>query len=215
MNPNTPVIVGVGQVLNRSKDLEEAVEPILMMLDALDQAERDTGVRLLSDVSSVRVIRGVWDYGDPAGYIAKNIGCDNAETIGTLFGGNQVQAVLNRSCLEILEGKQDLVVLTGAENGSSSARARKQGVQLASTVIEGTSDEIVGFRSLSIMPTRLLGVLSRRYKSTPCMKMRFDMHVESRWMRILQGFRNCGPGSTRKVLVIQMPGFRRDTMPKR
>ena len=144
MNPKTPVIVGVGQVLNRSKDLEEAVEPILMMLDALDQAEKDSGVRLLSDVSSVRVIRGVWDYGDPAGYIAENIGCDNAETIGTLFGGNQVQAVLNRSCLDILEGKQELVVLTGAENGSSSARARKQGVQLASTVIEGTSDEIVG-----------------------------------------------------------------------
>ena len=80
MNPKTPVIVGVGQVLNRSKDLEEAVEPILMMLDALDQAEKDAGVRLLSDVSSVRVIRGVWDYGDPAGYIAKNIGCDKAET---------------------------------------------------------------------------------------------------------------------------------------
>ena len=26
MNPKTPVIVGVGQVLNRSKDLEEAVD---------------------------------------------------------------------------------------------------------------------------------------------------------------------------------------------
>ena len=144
MNPNTPVIVGVGQVLNRSKELEEAVEPILMMLDALRQAESDSGVRLLSDVSSVRVIRGVWNYGDPAGYIAENIGCGDAETLGTLFGGNQVQAVLNRSCLEILDGKQDLVVLTGAENGSSAARARKQGLQLASTVMEGAPDEIVG-----------------------------------------------------------------------
>ncbi len=144
MNPNTPVIVGVGQVLNRSKELEEAVEPILMMLDALHRSEKDSGVQLLSEVSSVRVIRGVWDYGDPAGYIAENIGCGDAETIGTLFGGNQVQAVLNRSCLEILAGTQDLVVLTGAENGSSSARARKQGVQLASTVIEGLPDEMVG-----------------------------------------------------------------------
>jgi len=144
MNPNTPVIVGIGQVLNRSKELEEAVEPILMMLDALHRSEKDSGVKLLSEVSSVRVIRGVWDYGDPAGYIAENIGCGDAETIGTLFGGNQVQAVLNRSCLEILAGTQDLVVLTGAENGSSSARARKQGVQLASTVIEGLPDEMVG-----------------------------------------------------------------------
>ena len=35
MNPRTPVVVGVGQVLNRSKDLDDAIEPIQMMLKAL------------------------------------------------------------------------------------------------------------------------------------------------------------------------------------
>ena len=126
MNPKTPVIVGVGQILNRSKNLDDAVEPIQMMLEALSQAEKDSEAKVLPAATSIRVIKGVWDYGDPAGYIAEKIGCAKAETIGTLFGGNQVQAVLNRSCLEILAGQQQLVLLAGAENGSSSARAKHQ-----------------------------------------------------------------------------------------
>ena len=144
MNPKTPVIVGVGQILNRSKNLDAAVEPIQMMLEALSQAEKDSEAKVLPAATSIRVIKGVWDYGDPAGYIAEKIGCAEAETIGTLFGGNQVQAVLNRSCLEILAGQQQLVLLAGAENGSSSARARKQGVQLPKTAINGSPDEVVG-----------------------------------------------------------------------
>jgi len=144
MNPRTPVVVGVGQVLNRSKDLDDAIEPIQMMLKALYRAEEDSGARLLDQVGSVRVIRGVWDYGNPAGFIAERIASPNPETMGTLFGGNQVQAVLNRSCLDILSGDHDLIVLTGAENGSSSNRARKQGIQLRSTSISGSPDEIVG-----------------------------------------------------------------------
>ena len=144
MNPRTPVVVGVGQVLNRSKDLDDAIEPIEMMLKALHRAEEDSGARLLGQVGSVRVIRGVWDYGNPAGFIAERIGSTDSETMGTLFGGNQVQAVLNRSCLDILSGDHDLIVLTGAENGSSSNRARKQGIQMHSTSISGSPDEIVG-----------------------------------------------------------------------
>ena len=127
MNPRTPVVVGVGQVLNRSKDLNDAIEPIQMMLKSVYRAEEDSGSKLLSQVGSVRVIRGVWDYGNPAGFIAEKIGSPNSETMGTLFGGNQVQAVLNRSCLDILSGDHDLIVLTGAENGNCSNRARKQG----------------------------------------------------------------------------------------
>ena len=70
MNPRTPVVVGVGQVLNRSKDLDDAIEPIQMMLKALYRAEEDSGARLLDQVGSVRVIRGVWDYGNPAGFLS-------------------------------------------------------------------------------------------------------------------------------------------------
>ena len=44
VHANTPVLVGVGQLLNRIESLEQAIEPIEMMLDACGRAERDTGV---------------------------------------------------------------------------------------------------------------------------------------------------------------------------
>ena len=139
-----PIIVGVGQFLNRSRDLGDAVEPIEMMLDCLRTAEEDSKSRLLCQVDSIRVIRGIWGYGNPARYLSEAVGCGKAETIGTLFGGNQVQAVINRSCLDIQSGKNRLIAITGAENGSSNSRARKKGVELYATEIPGHPDEILG-----------------------------------------------------------------------
>ena len=111
-NQNTPVIVGVAQVLNRIETLDEALEPLQMMLGAAQLAERDTGVEgLLRNVQSVRVIRGMWPYANPARYIAEQIGAPQAESVGTLFGGNQNQAVVSRTALSILSGGFKLRVL--------------------------------------------------------------------------------------------------------
>ena len=140
----TPIIVGVGQLLNRSRDLGDAIEPIQLMLASLKAAEEDSESKLLGDVDSMRVIRGIWDYGNPARYLTETLGCNKAETIGTLFGGNQVQAVVNRSCLDIQSGLNSLVAITGAEIGSSNSRARKNGVKLSATEIPGRPDEILG-----------------------------------------------------------------------
>ena len=140
----TPVIVAVGQLLNRSRDLDDAIEPIEMMLACLKAAEEDSESKLLDHIDSMRVIRGIWDYGNPARYLSEALGCVKAETIGTLFGGNQVQAVINRSCLDIQSGKNCLIAITGAENGSSNSRARKKGVKIPATKIPGRPDEILG-----------------------------------------------------------------------
>ena len=141
---HTPVIVGIGQLLNRSRDLGDAIEPIEMMLACLRAAEEDSESNLLGDVDSMRVIRGIWDYGNPARYLSEALGCGKAQSIGTLFGGNQVQAVINRSCLDIQSGQNSLIAVTGAENGSSSSRARKEGIKLIATEVGGHPDEILG-----------------------------------------------------------------------
>ena len=138
MNPNTPVIAGIGQFLNRSRELDDAIEPLAMMLAAAERAEADTGARLLNRVQSVRVIRGVWSYENPARAIAEDIGASGAQTVGTLFGGNQIQAVVNRTAREMLAGELDLALITGAENGYRAAKARRAGVE-APMVIESSS----------------------------------------------------------------------------
>ena len=145
MNPKTPVLIGVGQFLNRIGDLDDALEPIRMMMEATTRAEADCAAgSVLDHVQSVRVIRGVWRYGNPAAWIAEQIGVPRAETLGTLFGGNQVQAVVNRTALEILAGDLDTVLITGAENGNSAGKARKAGVELPVTDTPGEYDVLVG-----------------------------------------------------------------------
>ena len=144
-NPRTPVIVGVGQFLNRISTLDDAVEPVEMMMHAVRRAEADTGTGgFLDQVQSVRVVRGMWSYENPAAVIAERIGAVRAQTVGTLVGGNQNQALMNQTASEILAGRFDLVLITGAENGNSSGKARRAGVSLAQTPAPGKPDLVFG-----------------------------------------------------------------------
>lgn len=144
-NPRTPVIVGVGQFLNRIAALDDAIEPLEMMMHAVRRAEADTGTGgFLGQVQSVRVVRGMWSYENPAAVIAERIGAAGAQTVGTLVGGNQNQALMNQTAAEILAGKFDLVLITGAENGNSSGKARRAGVSLAQTPAPGKPDLVFG-----------------------------------------------------------------------
>lgn len=145
VNPNTPVLVGVAQVQHRGQSADDLVEPLDMMLEATGRAEEDTGVRgLLKQVQSVRVIQGVWSYDNPARYIAEKIGAPAARTTGTLFGGNYVQYVVNHTASSILAGDLDLVLITGAENGNSAARARKAGIRMSLQKTPGEYDLVFG-----------------------------------------------------------------------
>ena len=145
MNPRTPVLVGVGQVLNRIEALAEAREPLALMREAIDLAAADTGCEnFLDQVQSVRVIKGIWRYENPAKWLAAAIGAPAAETVGTLIGGNQNQAVINATALDLLTGDLELAVIAGAENGNALMKARKLGVDLSYTEALGAYDRVIG-----------------------------------------------------------------------
>ena len=144
-NPRTPVIVGVGQFLNRIESLEQALEPLQMMLEAVRRAEQDVDIGpFLNQAQSVRVVRGIWNYENPAGAIAERIGATGAQTMGTLIGGNQNQALMNHSAAEILAGDFDLVLIAGAENGYSAGKARRASVTLPQSEAPGKPDATFG-----------------------------------------------------------------------
>lgn len=141
----TPVIVGVGQVEQRVEDPREGREPLELMVDAVERAAKDAGSReLLRQADAVCVIRGVWRYENPAAVVAERIGAPRAETIGTPFGGNMVQSAVNHAALAIQAGERNVVVIAGAENGHSQARARKAGIRLPFTETPGTPDRMLG-----------------------------------------------------------------------
>mgnify|MGYP001169233212 FL=1 len=145
MNPNTPVIIGVAQILKRGYDKTNFKEPIDLMVEASKKAAKDAGnPTLVENLDSVRVVRGWWRYENPAGYVSAALGCKDAETVGTAYGGNMVQNLLNASAKDVLEGKNDLLILTGAEVGNAQAKARKLGESLPQKETEGAYDRVIG-----------------------------------------------------------------------
>lgn len=136
-----PVLVGVGQVLQRVDDPREAAEPLAMMVEALERAGDDSGSpKLLQSASSIYVLRGAWAYGDPGREIARRLGAAPQETVGTPYGGNFSQACVIDAAREIQAGRRDVVLVTGAENGRSQRQAQRQGVELRQTDAPGVPD---------------------------------------------------------------------------
>jgi acetyl-CoA C-acetyltransferase len=128
VDPRTPVIVGVGQLVQRPADPTDALEPVAMMVEAVRRAADDAGAKaLLPKVDAVRVVKGAWPYRDPGRLIAGWIGASPKQTALSTDGGNTPQSLVNRSCLDIQAGHLDVVVLVGAEGIWSRRRARRSG----------------------------------------------------------------------------------------
>lgn len=69
-----PVIVGVGEVLDRPTDLSQALEPVALMSLALRNAESDCGGRLLDQLDSLDLVGLVsWRYVDPVILLAQDL----------------------------------------------------------------------------------------------------------------------------------------------
>jgi acetyl-CoA C-acetyltransferase len=131
LDPRTPVLVGLHQIVQRVDDPLEGDEPLEMMVQAVEGAAADAGSHaLVESADVVCVIKGRWRYENPAGLVASRIGATRARSAATPYGGNVVQSVVNRFACEIRDGSRDVAILTGAENGRSLSRAKKQGVKL-------------------------------------------------------------------------------------
>jgi acetyl-CoA C-acetyltransferase len=142
----TPVLVGVAQVDQRIREYTpETKEPVDLMIDALRLAAADAGASaLLTEATSVRVIRGAWPYKNPAKRVAEAVGTPNAETVLTPYGGNFVQTTVNHSCLDIQSGKHQIILICGGECGNSVAKARRQRIRAEWSDLPGTPDRIIG-----------------------------------------------------------------------
>ena len=137
----TPVLVGVGQVLQREEDPRRAAEPLELMLEALRWAGEDAGAPgLLERADSIYVLRGAWRYADPGRELARRLGAAPRESVGTPYGGNFSQACAIDAARCIQAGRSDVVLVTGAETGRSAARAERQGIPLRESPAPGAPD---------------------------------------------------------------------------
>ncbi len=132
LDPRTPVIVGVGQTLQRVDAIADAREPVDLIAEAVERAADDAGTRrLLAQAGALRVVRLLsWRYRDPGRLVAERVGATGARTTYTAAGGNTPQSLLNDTALTIQRGELDVAVLAGGECWRTRMRARRAEVTL-------------------------------------------------------------------------------------
>ena len=101
------------------------------MVEAVETGLDDAEAAGLRDrIDSVRAMKGVWGYRNPALMVSEALGLTGVETGLSVVGGNQVQTVFNQSALDIQSGRREAIVLCAAECGRTMGRARKMGMDL-------------------------------------------------------------------------------------
>jgi acetyl-CoA C-acetyltransferase len=120
MNPSdVPVVVGVGQLRNnRSRTLEEAKEPLDLIVDSVSRAAEDCGVGygLLAAIDSLSVVRvQSWAYDDLPGRIAAAVGAHPVRTEYSDGGGNRPVELLDQAAARIARRTSKVEVVCGGE----------------------------------------------------------------------------------------------------
>lgn len=125
LDPRTPVLVGAGQVNDRSDDA--ALEPIDLMAMAAREA---ADPRVLQAVDAIRVVNLLsWRYRDPGLLLGAKIGAGSTSTYYTGVGGNTPQSLLNQACVDIQQGRAEVILLAGAETWRTRKKLKAKGIR--------------------------------------------------------------------------------------
>jgi acetyl-CoA acetyltransferase len=117
-----PIIVGVGDVKNKSLKIENAVEPMRLMLEATKLAIKDINLplpateKLQANVDSISVVATwTWNYDDLPGLIGENLGVKPKYKVLSEHGGNSPAKLFDEAARRISFGDAKVAVVTGGE----------------------------------------------------------------------------------------------------
>jgi acetyl-CoA C-acetyltransferase len=128
---NTPVIVGVGEIVDRPTEIVGGLEPLALLEQALKQAEADAGARLLHDLQSLDVINFLsWRYHDPEKLLARQLGIRPAHCCYGPVGGESPIRYLHEAAQRITRGECSVAAVCGAEAQSTATKAERAGINL-------------------------------------------------------------------------------------
>ncbi len=124
-----PVIVGVGEIVDRPKEITEGLEPLTLLEQALKRAEDDSGAKLLSEIGSLDVVNFLsWRYRDPEQQLAKRLGIAAAHCYYGPVGGESPIRYLHEAAQRIARGECGVAAVCGAEAQSTATKAERAGI---------------------------------------------------------------------------------------
>ena len=115
-----PVIIGVGEVKNPSRLMEDAIEPLHLMISAIKAAAQDAlpdcPEKIIKGVDGVSVVASsTWPYQDLPKSISDDLGISPSyQTYSDLSGNSPVQ-LLDDTARLIANGEIEMGIITGGE----------------------------------------------------------------------------------------------------
>src|SRR4030088_3026152 len=83
-----PVIVGVGEIIDRPQEITAGLEPLTLLVEALKRADADSGGKLPGDMASLDIGTFLmWRYQDPANHLSDRLGIQPAHGYYGPVGG--------------------------------------------------------------------------------------------------------------------------------
>jgi acetyl-CoA C-acetyltransferase len=121
-----PVIVGVGEIVDRPKEITEGLEPLTLLERALRRAEADSGARLLHELQSLDVVNFLsWRYREPEQQLARRLGVNPAHCYYGPVGGESPIRYLHEAAQRIARGECSVAAICGAEAQSTATKAER------------------------------------------------------------------------------------------
>jgi hypothetical protein len=118
----TPIVIGVGDVVNRSRKVEDAIEPLQLMLQAIQLALNDTNVsasvakELQAQIDSLDVVGSwTWPYTDLPTLLSEKLGVAPQRKYYSPIGGHHPGKLFDEAARRISMGETKVAVLTGGE----------------------------------------------------------------------------------------------------
>jgi acetyl-CoA acetyltransferase len=118
--PETPIIIGVADIKNRSTAIADAKEPAQLIHEAILAAILDSSVsdpeKLKESIDSIDVVKTwTWPYPDLPGLLAEKLNVKPAHKFYSDHGGNQPGKLLDEAARRIASGSVKVAVVCGGE----------------------------------------------------------------------------------------------------
>src|SRR6187200_924668 len=126
-----PVIVGVGEITDRPKEIADGLEPLALLEEALKRAEVDSGGKLLGDIQSLDIVNFLsWRYRDPEKLLSDRLGIKPTHAYYGPVGGESPIRYLHEAAQRIARGECSVAAVCGAEAQSTATKAQRGGIEL-------------------------------------------------------------------------------------
>src|SRR5579864_6055086 len=126
-----PVLVGIGEISDRPKEITDGLEPLVLLVEALKRAETDSGAKLLHEIDSLDVVNFLsWRYREPEKLLASRLGIQPKHAYYGPVGGESPIRYLHEAAQRIARGECQVAAVCGAEAQSTATRAQRAGITL-------------------------------------------------------------------------------------